>query len=175
MITIKDLLTIYWSQVTLILIGLGYFVQRAFNLKAKKLEINHNLFQQRRLESVNSFFLNYSKVEQMWVHLSVHRILNQDLDAHEIDAMIFPPINELQKDVLQLQIYFDESEHILFKEIFQNVQSINTELMKIYFDEDDSFSSISKSNNFTSFRNKKLNANDLLFKKLSEELKRLFS
>jgi len=58
LMTIKDLLTIYWSQFTLILIAIGslvfYFIKRHFDKSSKKIEINHSLFQQNRLNLNNS-------------------------------------------------------------------------------------------------------------------------
>jgi hypothetical protein len=175
MVTLKEFLTTYWSQTTLILIGVGYLIQRTLNLKAKKLEINHGLFQQKRLESVNDFFSSYAKTEQMWIHLAIYDILNNRLDAKEIDNIIFPHINELQKDVLKLQIYFDENDHKLFREILQNIKDINSTLMEVYFDFDPEQNTTLKSNAFTSTRNKKLNENEILFRKLSLILKRTFN
>ena len=43
---IADLFTTYWSQMTLILLGVGYFFKRWFDNKSKKIEINHSIYQQ---------------------------------------------------------------------------------------------------------------------------------
>lgn len=175
MITIKDLLTTYWSQMTLIIVAIGFLIQWTLNLKSKKVEINHSLFQQKRLDAVDDFFTSYAKTEQMWANLALYDILNYQLKAKEIDNIIFPHINELQKDVLKLQIYFDENEHKLFRQILQNIKDINSGLMTVYFDYNTGTDTTTKSISFTSIRNKNLNENEKLFKQISPILKKTFN
>ncbi len=62
---IEELFTTYWSQVTLLIIGIGYFIKRIFDQKSKKLEINHSLFQQNRINAVSKFLSTYAKTELM--------------------------------------------------------------------------------------------------------------
>ena len=52
---LKELFTTYWSQITLLLIGISYFIKRGFDIKTRKIEINHSLYQQNRLSTVNRF------------------------------------------------------------------------------------------------------------------------
>jgi len=58
--TITELLTTYWSQVTLILIAIGslvfYFIKRHYDKSSKKTEINHGLFQQHAANTICTVF-----------------------------------------------------------------------------------------------------------------------
>ena len=60
---LSDLFTTYFPQVTLILgavASLGfYFIKRGYDLKSKKVEIKHSIFQQNKLDSIKSFFSEY--------------------------------------------------------------------------------------------------------------------
>tara|TARA_R110002033_G_C3808533_1_gene231916 strand:+ start:24 stop:548 length:525 start_codon:yes stop_codon:yes gene_type:complete len=172
---IKELLTTYWSQLTLLLLGVGYFIKRVFDNISNKREINHNLFQQNRLKAVNDFFTSYAKTERMWRDLSIIPILNYKIGTKEIDEIIFSPINELRRNVLELQIYFPENEHQLYKDILKNVLEINGKLNSIYFHSDKETSTTIKSNEFGFFRDSKLEENEKLFEKLSKIIRKTFN
>lgn len=172
---LKELFTTYWSQLTLLLLGIGYFIKRGLDTISNKREINHNLFQQYRLKAVNDFFSSYAKTEQMWKDLSIYPILEYKIDTKEMDKIIFGPVNELRKSVLELLIYFPEKDHKLFSDILNNVLSINGKLSEIYFKYDKETSVIVKSNEFGFFRDEKLDENKELFKQLSQTVKRTFN
>lgn len=150
--TIEKLFTTYWSQLTLLLFGIGYFIKRVLDNISKKSEINHSLFQQKRLESVNSFFTIYAKTERMWVHIRIHEIVQNKISATELDEIIFPLINELKRNLLELQIYFKDEEHSRFKSIYDNLILINRKLSNIYFDFDQNKTNTEKSNSFQFYR-----------------------
>lgn len=172
---IEELLTTYWSQIILLLSFVGYFGKRIFDNKSKKREINHTLFQQYRLKSVNDFFTSYAKTERMWQDLSIYSILEYKIGTKEMDNIIFEPINELRKNILELQIYFPEKEHKIFEKILDNILSINGKLSSIYFNYDKEISPIVKSNDFGFFRDEKLKENNELFKEVSKIIKRTFN
>jgi hypothetical protein len=75
--TIEKILTTYWSQTTLILFGIGFLIKSSIDLKSKKTEINHSLFQQKKLELINSFFSNCGSTNQMWKDIPIYDILDQ--------------------------------------------------------------------------------------------------
>jgi len=95
---IEKLLTTYWGQTTLILLAIAYFIKRIFDNKSKKIEINHSLFQQKRLKVLNDFYSNYAKTEFLWDHLAIYDILSNKLVAKEIDNIIWPILNDLKKN-----------------------------------------------------------------------------
>jgi len=174
MITTKELLTTYWSQLTLIVLGLGYLIKRALDLRTKKLEINHSLFQQKRLESVNNFFTSYARTEQMWIDLAIYDILNGRLEAKEIDDIIYPHINELKRNLLELQIYFEENDHKHFAQILADTKAINSALKKIYFDVNSNATVTDKSNVFQFAKDEKTAQNEKIFRNLSVLIRKTF-
>ena len=173
-ITLTEILTTYWSQTTLLLLGLGYLGKRILDTRSRKVEINHSLFQQKRLESVNTFFTNYAKAEQMWTSIAILDILKNRIESKEIDQIIYPHINELERNILELQIYFKESDHKHFAEITDNLHDINRKLKKIYFEYSPDNSVINKSNEFRFHCDDKLKENKNILKKLSPIIRATF-
>ena len=172
---IQELLTTYWSQFTLLLLGVGYFIKRIFDNISNKREINHNLFQQHRLNTINKFFTSYAKTERMWNDLSVIPIFEYKISTKEMDKIIFPSIDQLRMNILELQIYFPEKEHKIFKDILKNVLKINGKLNSIYFNYDKETTVTVKSNNFSFVRDSKLEENEKLLEKLSEIIRKTFN
>jgi hypothetical protein len=172
--TIEKLFTEYWSQVTLLLIGFGYFIKRIFDNISKKQEINHSLFQQKKLENINSFFATYAKAKQMWLHIRIHQILRNEFSAVEIDEMIFPTLNELNTNLLELQIYLDENNHNKFKKIFENITLINSKLSELFFDIDFDKTNTQKSNEYYFYRERILDKNEILLKEITTTLRKSF-
>lgn len=173
-VTFIDVLTTYWSQTTLLLFGLGFLIKRILDIRSKKVEINHGLFQQKRLESVNNFFTNYAKAEQMWTSIAIWDILENRIKSKEIDQIIYPHLNELERNILELQIYFAESDHRHFAEIMENLHEINRKLKKVYFDYSPETSVINRSNEFQFHCDKKLKENKEIFRKLSPIIRATF-
>lgn len=171
---IEDLLTTYWSQFTLLLAFIGYFIKRFLDYKSKKREINHNLFQQHRLKAVNDFFSSYAKTERMWKDIPIYKILDREINTKELDKLIFVPIDELRKNVMELQIYFSEKEHKLFKSILENILKIDGKLKSIYFNLKEENSQIVKSNEFGTVCENRLKKNNEILKEVSKAIKKTF-
>lgn len=174
MITIKELLTTYWSQTTLILFAIGFIAKSIIDLRSKKIEINHSLFQQKRLESLNMFFSTYVIAEQMWISISIWDILENKLEAAEIDEIIIPHFHSLRKCLLELQIYFKEDDHKNFVLVYQNIKSLNLKLGKLYFDFKKEEALVDKANEFQLYRDKILAENDEIFKTISQLTRKTF-
>ena len=121
------------SQIPLYLLAISYFVKRYFDLRSKKVEVNHSLFQQNTITAVNNFFQCYAKVELMWNQFQIWNMLSNKLTSTKIDNFVWPPLNSLKQSTLELQIYFDSNVHKLFDEIVTNFLFINGSLHKIYY------------------------------------------
>lgn len=171
---ITELLTTYWSQLTLMLFGIGYFVKRLLDNISNKRRINHNLFQQNRIDSLNRFFKSYSKTEQMWTSIAIWDILGNKLSAKELDNIVFPLMNELKASVMELQIYFKDKDHENFQSVLKNMKLINGKLGEVYFDFNPDRNIISNSNKFQYFRDDKLKENEKILKKISLMIQKTF-
>jgi hypothetical protein len=170
----QDLLTTYWSQVTLLLLTVGYFIKRIFDNKSKKLEISYSLFQQNRINTVNNFFSNYAKVEFMWHKLPHSDILSHKMPGKEIDQIIWPQLNDLKQSVLELKMYFLANDHIYFQKLLDNLLLINGNLMDnhSYYGEEPSL--IQKINDFLFFKDKILKENKKVIDDLSLMVRKSF-
>ena len=171
---ISELFTTYWSQFTLILLGIGYFVKRLFDNISNKREINHNLFQQNRIDSLNRFFKAYSKTKQMWTSIAIWDVLDHKLSAKELDNIVFPLLNDLEASVMELQIYLKEKDHRSFEDIVENIILIKAKLGEVYFDFNPDRNIITNSNNFQHFRDEKLKDNEQILKKISQMIQKTF-
>ncbi|NQU85785.1 MAG: hypothetical protein HQ541_08500 [Mariniphaga sp.] len=171
---LKELLTTYWSQVTLILIAIGYFVKRLLDIKSRKIEINHSLFQTNRITSVNNFFSNYSKVDLMWDQIAIYDIFLRKLTANEIDRIIIPPLNDLKRSLLELKIYFKPEEYKYFDELGIGLSSINGKLSRLYFNVEGEIDVDRKIFEFGKFKSDVVMRNKELMDDLCEMLKKKF-
>ncbi|MBK7626012.1 MAG: hypothetical protein IPJ16_02220 [Bacteroidales bacterium] len=171
---IKDLLTTYWSQVTLMLFAVGFLLKRILDNKSKKIEINHSLFQQNRLIAVKLFFSKYAKAELMWHQIAIYEILNRKIPTKEIDKIIFPYLNELEETLLELKIYFDSNDHKYFEDLTKGLLSINEKLLSIYFDSDPEKNLVKKSNEYSFYKDEILTRNKAIMDKLCLTVKKTF-
>jgi len=169
--TFKELLTTYWSQFTLILIAIGslifYFIKRYFDNSSKKIEINHSLFQQNRLNAVNEFYKNYSKAELLWKQIAIWDILSHQIKPKEIDEIVVPVLNDLKKSLFELKIYFDKNEHNHFESLVNGIYAINKKMSELYFDYDKDKKDVHKVNEFDFTRDDILEKNNKTIDKLS--------
>jgi len=131
-ITLKEIFTTYWSQVTLVILGISYLFKIWIDYKYKKTEINHNLFQQKKLESLNNYFLIYSKAFQMWYDFPIYSVASGKLNANELDKMIFTLLNEMKRNVLELKIYFDEKDYKHFEYILTSFYNLNSKVKNVF-------------------------------------------
>jgi hypothetical protein len=173
-ISLEELFTTYWSQITLIIAFFGYFIKRGFDAVTRKREINHNLFQEKRLSAVNNFYGSYAEVENMWNKISYWDILEKRLNPKEIDALIFPSLNKMSRYVLELHIYFNETEVELFQQVYKNMLAINRALSTEYFEPNVDKGIIQKTNAFLEIKDKMFKENEPVLLKINKMVKLSF-
>lgn len=171
----REIFTVYWSQVTLILLGIGYLIKRILDNKSKKKEINHSLYQQNRLIAINNFFRNYSTVELMWKQIHIWAIISNKKTAEEIDQYIWPSINSLKTSIIELQIYLDEDDNKLLDQVLENILDINQELSLIFFQPNNNELLVTRTNKFIYYRDEIVKKNNDIIKVLANKIRKLFS
>jgi len=129
----KELLTTYWSQVTLLLLGIGYIIKRFLDDRSKKIEINHSLFQKGRLEVVVRFIKYYVDAKIMWNDFKIWEMMNKELTANEIDNTIYAPLHALNSVTYELSIYYDDADLEKFEELSNSMYKLNGILQSLYF------------------------------------------
>lgn len=164
---IKEILTTYWSQSVLLILGIAYFIKRFFDNNSKKIEIKYSLFQQNRIVAVNTFFTNYAQVEFMWHKIPHWDILEHKIPAEKIDEIVWPPLYALKQSLFELKVYFPEVDHKTFEKLYDNFLSLNRILLDANSDYSKSKSIIQKSNSFTATRNKTFRENNAIIDDLT--------
>ena len=129
----KDFITTYASYITLVILGLGYFIKRVYDLKTKKIDAKHSLFQQNKISAIIQFFSVYSKVDSMWHSFPIHQVLDRKFSLDEIDKKLLP-LSELKISILQLTLYLCKEEINPFESILTGFQKINKQVSDMYFD-----------------------------------------
>ncbi|MBK5720132.1 hypothetical protein JGH11_04525 [Dysgonomonas sp. Marseille-P4677] len=123
-VTIKDLLTIYWSQTVLIL-GLffgiiGYFGKRHFDLKAKKGEINYNAFQNFGMQAFRRYldtFIDFKRtvsIAKDMTQVNESLLLLEKAEAEFstfLDKKDNKILNEITQKLSKLPKYFNFNNH----------------------------------------------------------------
>lgn len=176
--TIKDLLTIYWSQFVLIIIAFGslifYFIKRHYDNLSKKIEINHSLFQQNRLNAVNEFYKNYSNAKLLLRQLTIYDIISRKIEPKEIDKIVIPVLNELDKSHLELKIYFEGKEFNYFNNLVKGINIINNKIGELYFDDNQKKEAVIIMNEYYDLMNSVLDMNNKIIEKLSSEIRYIY-
>lgn len=176
--TLKEILTTYWSQFTLLLLGLGYLIKYILDLVFKKREINFTILQNRKLDSINKFFSRYAKVESMWLDLAVYPILRGEVKAEEIDIIIFSSINDFKSSVFEVKIYTKNEENEKYDQLYENMMLINKKLNSLY--KETTFSGIKPTkvsdevNEFSEFRDNILKKNLIIIGDICKDLKKTY-
>lgn len=173
-ITLKEILTTYWSQVTLLILGVAYFMKNLIDLKSKKTELNHNLFQERKLNALNSFFKSYSSIYLMWYNFTPYSVINGRYNLDDLDDMIFTKLNELNTIVLELKIYFNKKNHQEFEYILASMYNINALLKKIVFT-DNSENRKQLIDDFEKYKKEVFELNQKTISTICENIKKNFS
>jgi hypothetical protein len=172
--TMNEILTTYWSQTTLILAFIGYFLKRFFDNKSKKREINHTLFQKHRINSINEFYDAYAINKRMWYEIPIYDIMNHKTDTEKIDNLILPSLNDLRKSVVKLQIYFEKKDFQTMQLVLDNIDLINNRLMEIFFEIEKTPSAIVDVNQYQYLRDEKMDENEEIFEKINMILRKTY-
>ncbi|GAA4457551.1 hypothetical protein [Rurimicrobium arvi] len=166
---------LYWSQITLVLLGVGYFVKRVLDLKSKKLEINYTLFQQHRIQSISNFLMNYAKADRVYLELSHYDIMNGKYTPKELDEIILPTLGELQKAVLEIKIYFDQETYTPFCKVMEEFFDLNNMIMRTWLDNNDRTKIIPLSNKIHSYKQRVRSRNEELLQQISNNVKLIYN
>lgn len=92
-----SILTTYSWLITLILVGIGYFIKRHFDTNARKREINHTLWQENKISILIQFSEEVSKTNTMWNSFSINKIIEGKILADELYETISSRLSGLKK------------------------------------------------------------------------------
>jgi hypothetical protein len=169
-ITLKNIFEDYWSQILLILTGIGYLLKISFDFFLKKKEINYGINHKNKMDALIRFFKAYAELKSMLNKLPISQILKNELSAFEIDNQIQPPLNNFEASIIELQIYFDDEMYENFKKIESNMFSINRNFLNLAFDILDKRSLSFKVNEYNTNRQYIEKQNAIILKQISDDL-----
>lgn len=172
---LKELFTTLWPQVTLLLLGIGYLIKLPLDTKSKKNEINHTLYQQNRLTTVNRFFESYADAERLWNEISIYKVFERKYDTIELDSLTWPILNDLNKSLFPLMMCFEEDDFQRFKKLVSNMWAINQNISESYWEIDSRMTVSKKVASFHNFKNKAYKENKELINELSKSMKHIFN
>lgn len=132
MLKILPYITEYWSQITILLLAVGYLFRLYLNYLSRKSEINHSLFQKMMMDAVSEFLKAYTVSEELWRDLPILRISKGEFTPKQLDQMIFTCLNEIKSKTAQLRIFFKDSDMKPFEEIEANLFKLNAKVSEIH-------------------------------------------
>lgn len=169
--TSTTVLTDYWAQISLLLLGCGYLIKTIINSINKKKEINHSLFTQCKLDAVKRYLDAYSETVLLFKNLPLYDFFEHKISTTDIDNIIHPPLDNLKRATNAIQLYFEESTFAKFNDITENIFSINSKLSNIYFNYSEEYTTTQKSNDFWEVKINKLNENENLIANVLKEIR----
>ncbi len=163
---LNDLFTIYWSQVTLIALGFGYLIKHFFETYSKKKQISYTFFQERKLSALKNFLECYSRIELMWESLPIFKVIDNSISTNQLDNLIFTEVDEFKRTLLEVKMFFNDSEYEDFNKIRTNIFEINGFVKDQYFNSAKEETAIAVSNNYHGLIKKIFKENNLLINKI---------
>lgn len=91
----EKIFTTYGAFATMLFGLIAYFINRFYNYKSKKAELDYSFFQEHKIKAIIKFFDCYGKSERMWHHFPIYRLLNKQINETDLDSMIWPLMNSL--------------------------------------------------------------------------------
>lgn len=157
---IELLLGTYWNQVLIIIGIIGFFGRYFWELKAKKREQNHSIFQDKKMSAIQEFFISLKEYEEMIRTLSIIDVFTEKINVNDIDNHINPALFKLDTNVKMLEIFLTPKEFEIPKRITINGFELNRLLQKLYHSTDESLTVQKKmetfNKEFSTFRNDNL-------------------
>jgi hypothetical protein len=162
------LFTKYGTYVTLFFGVIAYFIKRAYDYKSKKIEINHSIFQQHRIDSVNRFFINYNAAKAMWRELPHYDVIENVTSAKDLDNKVQPVMRDLRLSMLELRFYFEPKTYALFEEIENGLNKIYNTVGTLRGDYGKRENKIARGNKLSFSMDENFRANDKLIGQLCD-------
>lgn len=171
---LEMIFTKYWPQVTLVLGAFAYFIQRLFDYKSKKVEINHSIFQQNRIDAVNRFFKTYNDAKRAWHELNYWDAIESRMPASELDSKIQSSVQAVRLSILELRFYFEPKIYDIFVQIEKGLDEIYNTMSVLRGDYSERENKIVRGNRFSFTKEKNFKANDKLITHLCDLLRKDF-
>lgn len=109
-LTLKEVLTTYWPQVTAIAgfayIIVDYFIKR----NDKQRELAQSIFQTQKNQAINNFIDTYSKIELALLQVDFKGAIEGKINLKEVDEFVMPALNDFIAADYKLLMVLDDLE-----------------------------------------------------------------
>lgn len=162
----------YWDQL-LILIGLGFIaIKYILENKRRKIEIIEEIFRSEKMKAINEFLEQYANQNAFWIEIPYYEVIEGKMRGKEIDDLVRPGLNKLEKSFYKLSIYLNKDEYNDYFKLLDNIRKINRRLSESYrnfnfFNKKD----ISQTNDFYYMQVDLLNENDTILKDIARKFR----
>ena len=129
---LKELLTTYWSQTILIIGGISYIIKLSFDLRSKKIELKHSLFEQNRVNSITKFLGAYLDLEQNYKLIPEGRLKLSSLSTEKYDEIFLKKNGEMYSAYFYLKMYLEPLELVRYADLVIEMRNISTEIKNAY-------------------------------------------
>lgn len=147
-----NLLTKYWSQLAMLFLSLGYLYREARQFYLKKKEINHSLFQKRKLDSVDEYIKACVKYKQAVSNASLYLVLIGSAPIEDLDNTLTVSINGVRSASGMMELYFEKNIFSKFREITNELNSIDYQIHRITLQSNRKENAVAYSNEFEAFK-----------------------
>ncbi|GAB3225921.1 hypothetical protein J0A67_08095 [Algoriphagus aestuariicola] len=157
----------YWDQL-LILIGLAFIaIKYILENKRRKNEIIEEIFRAGKIKAINEFLEQYADQSAFWLEIPYYDIIEGKFRGKEVDEIVRPGLNKLEKSFYRLSIYLNDSEYNDYITLVENIRKINRRLSESYrnfnfFNKKD----ISQTNEFYYVQSDMLKENELILREI---------
>lgn len=169
--TWKTILSEYWSQLSFLLLGIGYIIKVILESINKRKEIAYSFFQQNKLNAVNSYLSAYSEVLSMIRNLPEFDIYSNYITADGIDAYVQPSLSKLNAATNETHIYFEDKQYLIFMRITENIEAMNSKMIELHADKRPNYNHTQKHTDFWEIKNNRLDENEKLIEKVLKDIR----
>lgn len=124
-------ISLYWAQISFVAISIGYLYKEAHAFYLKKKEINHSLFQKRKLDSIDEYIKACVKYKQAVSNASLYLILIGSTPIEDLDNTLTVSINGVRSANGMMELYFDKNIFSKFQKITNELNSIDYQIYRI--------------------------------------------
>ncbi|UZD22973.1 hypothetical protein [Algoriphagus halophytocola] len=127
MMEILDLLTEFWSQITVLIIGIGYILRTIFNFYLKRAELKFAFIHKERAEVIREIHIDLTKLSRDIDFLALgHTFAGLKAgpsieEGRSIVGNVVDMKNKIKIKVEENEIYFSDNFISLFNQLFSKI------------------------------------------------------
>jgi hypothetical protein len=146
--------------------------------KNKKIEINHSIYHQNKINQLQNFIKSYSKMILLFKNIPISKALEHQLNSEDMDNLISKDIDDFEEASLMTKLFLDDKTYDKVFKIRGLVLSINDFLMQLYYNDIENLkksSTVQKSNAYYFFRTDTTRKTESLLNELINDIRNTYN